>query len=155
MGSRGRQSAAALSVVAPDSEQTQTSDPPGLTPAQKKIWNAVMSSRGGDLIAPEAYPVLVMYCRAVSLSDDIARAIDSRGRKNAKTTESAMILLLHLCGPEARQNSQLFSAAQSLDQAAILFSLAAKMVRLSIELSSCVVIRDTIKQLFCPDLGTL
>src|SRR5882672_1843835 len=83
------------------------------------------------------------------------RAIISRGRKNAKTTESAMILLLHLCGPEARQNSQLFSAAQSLDQAAILFSLAAKMVRLSIELSSCVVIRDTIKQLFCPDLGTL
>src|SRR6266436_4437337 len=53
------------------------------------------------------------------------RAIISRGRKNAKTTESAMILLLHLCGPEARQNSQLFSAAQSREQAAILFSLAA------------------------------
>jgi phage terminase large subunit-like protein len=83
------------------------------------------------------------------------RAIISRGRKNAKTTESAMILLLHLCGPEAKQNSQLFSAAQSRDQAALLFALAAKMVRMSIELQSCVVIRDTNKQLFCPDLGTL
>lgn len=83
------------------------------------------------------------------------RAIISRGRKNAKTTESAMILLLHLCGPEARRNSQLFSAAQSREQAAILFSLGAKMVRMSIELQSCVVIRDTTKQLFCPDLGTL
>src|ERR1700712_793972 len=59
------------------------------------------------------------------------RAIISRGRKNAKTTEAAVILLLHLCGPEAKANSQLFSDAQSREQAAILFSLAAKLVRLS------------------------
>lgn len=83
------------------------------------------------------------------------RAIISRGRKNAKTTESAMILLLHTCGPEARPNSQLYSAAQSREQAAILFQLAAKMVRLSPTLSPFVTIRDTAKQLFCPDLGTL
>jgi phage terminase large subunit-like protein len=83
------------------------------------------------------------------------RAIISRGRKNAKTTESAMILLLHLCGPEAKPNSQLFSAAQSRDQAAVLFSLAAKMVRLSPDLSSVVVVRDTAKQLYCHELGTL
>jgi phage terminase large subunit-like protein len=83
------------------------------------------------------------------------RAIISRGRKNAKTTESAMILLLHLCGPEARANSQLFSAAQSRDQAAILFSLAAKMVRMSPTLSQFVGIRDTAKQIYCQELGTL
>jgi phage terminase large subunit-like protein len=41
------------------------------------------------------------------------RAIISRGRKNAKTTECACILLLHLCGPEHRINSQMFSCAQS------------------------------------------
>ena len=34
------------------------------------------------------------------------RAIISFGRKNAKTTLSAFLLLLHLCGPEARENSQ-------------------------------------------------
>lgn len=83
------------------------------------------------------------------------RAILSFGRKNAKTTLSAFLLLLHLCGPEARPNSQLFSAAQSRDQAAILFALAAKIVRMSPDLQSVVVIRDTAKQLFCPDLGTL
>ena len=83
------------------------------------------------------------------------RAILTRGRKNAKTTEAAMILLLHLCGPEAKPNSQLNSAAQSREQAAILFSLAAKMIRLSPELSAVTVIRDTAKQLACPDLGTL
>ena len=79
----------------------------------------------------------------------------SMARKNAKTALSAFLLLLHLCGPEARANSQLYSAAQSRDQAAILFSLAAKIVRLSQDLASVVVIRDTAKQLFCPDLGTL
>jgi phage terminase large subunit-like protein len=47
------------------------------------------------------------------------------------------------------------SAAQSKDQAAILFKLAAKVVRLSPTLHPVVVIRDTIKELYCPDLGTL
>lgn len=83
------------------------------------------------------------------------RAILSFGRKNGKTALSAFIVLLHLCGPEARANSQLYSAAQSGDQAAILFSLAAKTVRMSPDLSSVVVIRDTAKQLACHELGTL
>jgi phage terminase large subunit-like protein len=60
------------------------------------------------------------------------RAIVSMGRKGGKTSLSACLLLAHLCGPPARNkpNSQLYSAAQSRDQAAIIFSLAAKMVRL-------------------------
>lgn len=82
------------------------------------------------------------------------RAIITRGRKNAKTTEAAMLLLLHLCGPEARANSQLFSAAQSRDQAAILHGLAAKMIRLSPELNAVCVVGDTRKEIRCPELGT-
>jgi phage terminase large subunit-like protein len=65
-----------------------------------------------------------------------------------------MLALLHLCGPEFRRNSQLFSAAQSLDQASILFALAAKMVRMDPDLSAVVGIRDRAKQLYCKDLGT-
>lgn len=83
------------------------------------------------------------------------RAIISFGRKNAKTTLSAFLLLLHLCGPEARANSQLYSAAQSRDQAAILFALAAKVVRMSPDLSQYVAVRDTAKQLYCAEMGTL
>lgn len=82
-------------------------------------------------------------------------AIVSFGRKNAKTTLAAFLLLLHLCGPEAKRNSQLFSDAQSRDQAAVLFSLAAKVVRMSVDLNDVVTIRDHAKQLFCPELGTL
>lgn len=37
----------------------------------------------------------------------------------------------------------------------MLFNLAAKMVRMSPDLKSNLVIRDTAKQIFCPDLGTL
>jgi phage terminase large subunit-like protein len=83
------------------------------------------------------------------------RAILSFGRKNGKTAFAAFLLLVHLCGPEARPNSQLYSAAQSREQAAILFSLAAKIVRMSPDLNAVVVVRDTAKQLYCPELGTL
>lgn len=83
------------------------------------------------------------------------RAIISFGRKNAKTTLAAFLTLLHLCGPEARPNSQLYSAARSRDQAAVLFSLAAKIVRMSPDLARYVLIRSNIKELFCAELGNL
>lgn len=79
----------------------------------------------------------------------------SMGRKNAKTVFAGILLLLHLVGPEARRNSQLFSDAQSREQAAILFAYAAKMVRMSPELIQFVTIRESTKQLLCPELGTL
>lgn len=94
-------------------------------------------------------------CKIYDNPHGTRRAIISFGRKNAKTTLAAFLLLLHTCGPEARPNSQLNSAAQSKEQAAILFKLAAKIVRLSPDLNGVVVIRDTIKELFCPELGTL
>lgn len=77
------------------------------------------------------------------------------GRKNGKTAFAAFLLLLHLCGPESRPNGQLFSAAQSRDQAGLLFALAAKIVRQSPDLKGAVIVRDTAKQLACPERGTL
>jgi len=82
-------------------------------------------------------------------------AILSFGRKNGKTALAALLLLVHLCGPERRSNSQLYSAAMSRDQAAVLFGLAAKIVRMSPDLNDLVTIRDTAKQLFCAEYGTL
>ena len=83
------------------------------------------------------------------------RAIISRGRKNAKTFETAILMLLFLCGPEAKANSQLFSAAQSREQAAVLFGLAAKVVRLNADLSNVCLVRETAKQIACPELGSI
>jgi phage terminase large subunit-like protein len=84
------------------------------------------------------------------------RAILSVGRKNGKSSLTAAILLLHLCGPEgqANRNSQIYSAAQSRDQAALVFSLAAKMVRLHPVLRSSVLIHESKKALSFPEFGT-
>lgn len=82
------------------------------------------------------------------------RAIISRGRKNAKTVESAMLMLLYLCGPEAAPNSQLYSAARSRDQAAILFNLAVKMCRMNEGLMEFVEIKESAKEIYCKELGS-
>ncbi len=83
------------------------------------------------------------------------QAIISFPRKNGKTALISFLLLLHLCGPESKQNSQLYSAAQSKEQAAVVYKLASKIVRMSPTLSEYVICRDTIKELACPERGTL
>jgi len=82
------------------------------------------------------------------------RAILSFGRKNGKTTLAACLLLLHLCGPKVLANSSMYSAAQSREQAAIIFGLAVKMVRMSPILRDQVHIKETTKELFCQAWGT-
>lgn len=76
-----------------------------------------------------------------------ARAFLSIGRKNGKTALIAAIVLAHLVGPEARQNSQIISGARSRDQAALVFKLAEKMVRLNPDLSKIVRIVPSTKTL--------
>lgn len=55
-------------------------------------------------------------------------AVLSIGRKNGKTGLIAGLLLAHICGPEAIENSQIVSGALAKAQAAIVFKLARKMV---------------------------
>ena len=62
------------------------------------------------------------------------RAYLAIARKNGKSALIACLLLAHLVGPEAVQNSQLVSGARSRDQAALVFNLANKMVDLSPDL---------------------
>jgi len=93
-------------------------------------------------------------CRIYDNKAGTRRAILSFARKNAKTSLSAFLLLVHLCGPCYVLNSQLYSTAQSREQAAVIFNLAAKIVRLSPELRAVITVRDTAKELLCPELGT-
>lgn len=74
-------------------------------------------------------------------------AILSIGRKNSKTTTIAALLLAHICGPEAVLNSQIVSGAQSKEQAAIVFELAAKMVKMSPKLAPLVRVQPSGKRL--------
>ena len=93
-------------------------------------------------------------CRIYDNPYGTRRAILSYGRKNGKTAFAALLLLVHLVGPCAIPNSNGYSAAQSRDQAALIFTLAAKIVRMSPELRDVVMIKDSSKELSCPALGT-
>jgi phage terminase large subunit-like protein len=75
------------------------------------------------------------------------RAYLAMARKNGKTGLIAALLLAHIVGPEAVQNSQIVSGAMSRDQAALVFNLAAKMVQLSPELAKLVRIVPSGKRL--------
>lgn len=74
-------------------------------------------------------------------------AILSIARKNAKTATIMVILLAHLAGPEAIENSQIASGAMSREQAGVLFTLAVKAIQMSPELSARIKIFPSAKKL--------
>jgi phage terminase large subunit-like protein len=95
------------------------------------------------------------FIRAVYDNPEITmQAILSIGRKNGKTALCAFLMLAHLVGPLAIRNSQLYSAAQSKEQAALLFDLAKKTIQMSPELESRVLVKESTKILVCPSIGT-
>lgn len=66
------------------------------------------------------------------------RAYLSIARKNGKTGLIAGMCLAHIAGPVAIQNSQLVSGAQSRDQAALVFKLMDKMIKLEPRLQNVI-----------------
>ena len=83
------------------------------------------------------------------------RAILSIGRKNGKTAICAFLMLLHLVGPEAVRNGQLYSAARSTKQAGILFELAAKTVLMSPKLKNLIHVVHGRSYMRCERYGTV
>lgn len=67
-----------------------------------------------------------------------SRAYLSIARKNGKTGLIACLLLAHLVGPEAYQNSRITSGARTRKQASEVFNYAWKMVMFSPELSKII-----------------
>lgn len=76
-----------------------------------------------------------------------SRAYLSMARKNGKTALIACLVLAHLVGPEAVQNSQITSGARSRKQAALVFKLAEKMVRLNPKLNKVIKVTPSEKLL--------
>lgn len=71
------------------------------------------------------------------------RAYLSIGRKNGKSALIACLALAHVIGPEAVLNSQIVSGARSRKQAALVFKLMAKMIRISPQLKRLAHITDS------------
>lgn len=64
------------------------------------------------------------------------RSILSMARKGGKSALVSAIMLAHIAGPQAKQNSQIVSCAMSRDQAAIVFRHAQNMVQMDETLST-------------------
>jgi phage terminase large subunit-like protein len=71
----------------------------------------------------------------------------SMPRKNSKTATIACLLLAHIAGPEAVQNSRIISGARSREQAGEVYNYASKMVQMSPELSDVIRIVPSGKKL--------
>lgn len=61
-------------------------------------------------------------------------AIISMARKNGKTLLVAGLVLVHLIGPEAEENGEVYSAAADEEQAAVVFKYASQMIEKTPEL---------------------
>lgn len=81
------------------------------------------------------------------------RAILSVGRKAGKSTLIAALLLAHIVGPAHVENSQVFSAALSREQASLVFALMSKMIRLDPDLMDRITVRDSTRELHCAETG--
>jgi len=88
----------------------------------------------------------------------VRRAILSIARKNGKTALIAALVLVHLVGPEAVQNGEIYSAANDREQAAQVFKMAAQMVRADPELDAAsgglLKIVDSTKHIACYSNGS-
>lgn len=123
-GSRAKQVIGFIETHCKVPEGALVGQPIKLAPFQKKFIKAVYDNPAGT-----------------------RRAYLSIARKNAKSATIACLLLVHLVGPEAVPNSQIISGARSRDQAALIFDLASKMVRMDESLDSVVRIVPSGKRL--------
>lgn len=85
----------------------------------------------------------------------VRRAILCMGRKNGKSVLIAALALVHLVGPEAEKNGEIYSAANDREQAALIFKYAAQIVRAEPELVAMIKIVDSTKTMLCMANGSV
>jgi hypothetical protein len=73
---RGKKSAASLSVV-PVTPGQRPEPPADLNEKQADIWRSVVATKPADWFAPDSFPLLVAYCRAIVVHHSISEQIDS------------------------------------------------------------------------------
>jgi phage terminase large subunit-like protein len=84
----------------------------------------------------------------------VRRAILAMARKNGKTALIAALSLVHLVGPEAITNGEIYSAATEREQAALIFKYAAQIVRFDPELEAMIKIVDSTHRMVCFQNGS-
>lgn len=84
----------------------------------------------------------------ITLNRKVRRAVFSLARKQGKTELAAALILVHLIGPEAELNGEIYSAANDRKQAKIVFNAAKRMILASPALSSRLKIVDSTSTIY-------
>lgn len=84
----------------------------------------------------------------------VRRAVQSVARKNGKSATIACLALAHLVGPQSELNGEIYSAATEREQAALIFKMAAQIVRGTPFLQPHVKIIDSTKTMVCHRTGS-
>ena len=78
----------------------------------------------------------------------VRRAVLSVARKNGKTELAAALVLVHLIGPEAELNGEIYSAANDREQASIVFNAVKRMIEADRGLQKRLTIVPSTKTIF-------
>jgi len=118
-----------------------------------------------DIIGAIYNPVTAESCgRDICLGQDcpdrtctriVRKSIYSVAKKNGKTPLIGALCLGHLIGPEAKRNEQIYAGAFDRDQASITFRYMAQMVLMDEELADNLTIRESKKEIFCRQTGSI
>jgi phage terminase large subunit-like protein len=84
----------------------------------------------------------------------VRRAILSIARKNGKTALIAALVLVHLVGPEAILNGEIYSAANDREQAGQVYKVASQIVKADPELCAMLRCVDSTKTIACYGNGS-
>jgi phage terminase large subunit-like protein len=76
-------------------------------------------------------------------------------RKNGKTGLTAALALAHLCGPEAEERGQVYSAAADRQQAALIYNEMKAIIERVPELKKRIIVRDFTKHLEDTETGSI
>lgn|SRR5262245_526958 len=98
MGSRGRTSAAALSVIGPNGIQSirRPEPPKELNPRAAQEWRDIVNRMPPDWFPRETHPMLSQLCRLVVRSNQISRmieAIDDLDGENFNARQFRLLLV--------------------------------------------------------------
>jgi phage terminase large subunit-like protein len=86
---------------------------------------------------------------------EVRQVVISMPRKNGKTGLTAVLALLHLCGPEAVARGQVYSAASERKQAALIYDEMKAIIERVPELHRRIIVRDFTKQLEDAETGSV
>ena len=89
-----------------------------------------------------------------NLRRKVRRAILSMARKGGKTALIACLVLAHLVGPAAIQNGEIISAANSRDQAAMVFKYVRQIIEAEPEIAALLDVTPSTKAIYCRANGS-